>query len=182
MEQTLKHLRWSGSCKVWEWGRRRNFCFDPGLFHFKYSSVTEVITCTVSVWTLMSDWNKKDFSKSARLRRSLRYIIICSVHSKKKKKMRMWRLIYLSLGCHGQLARIPTIYREMNPSTCFNFLNDKIYRCIKMLVKIYTYTHTLRRFDYTSIFRKGEEKKKLDERWSMKKIRMEFKVAKWMCF
>lgn len=100
----------------------------------------------------------------------------------KKKKMRMWRLIYLSLGCHGQLARIPTIYREMNPSTCFNFLNDKIYRCIKMLVKIYTYTHTLRRFDYTSIFRKGEEKKKLDERWSMKKIRMEFKVAKWMCF
>lgn len=111
-----------------------------------------------------------------------RYIIICSVHSKKKKKMRMWRLIYLSLGCHGQLARIPTIYREMNPSTCFNFLNDKIYRCIKMLVKIYTYTHTLRRFDYTSIFRKGEEKKKLDERWSMKKIRMEFKVAKWMCF
>lgn len=110
------------------------------------------------------------------------YIIICSVHSKKKKKMRMWRLIYLSLGCHGQLARIPTIYREMNPSTCFNFLNDKIYRCIKMLVKIYTYTHTLRRFDYTSIFRKGEEKKKLDERWSMKKIRMEFKVAKWMCF
>lgn len=94
------------------------------------------------------------------------YIIICSVHSKKKKKMRMWRLIYLSLGCHGQLARIPTIYREMNPSTCFNFLNDKIYRCIKMLVKIYTYTHTLRRFDYTSIFRKGEEKKKTW--WEMK--------------
>ena len=96
----------------------------------------------------------------------VRYIIICSVHSKKKKKMRMWRLIYLSLGCHGQLARIPTIYREMNPSTCFNFLNDKIYRCIKMLVKIYTYTHTLRRFDYTSIFRKGEEKKKTW--WEMK--------------
>ena len=48
MEQILKHL---GCRKVvrFESEEGEETCFDPGLFHFKYSSVTEVITYSISL-------------------------------------------------------------------------------------------------------------------------------------
>lgn len=70
MEQILKHL---GSSKV------VRFESEEGEETFvliqDFSTLSILLSLrllpTVSVWTLMSDRNKKDFSKSARLRRCL---------------------------------------------------------------------------------------------------------------
>lgn len=70
MEQILKHLGSSKVVRVESEEGEETFVLIQD-----FSTLSILLSLrllpTVSVWTLMSDRNKKDFSKSARLRRCL---------------------------------------------------------------------------------------------------------------